>query len=94
MLKTLENNAFSRVLSIYTEGSYLGKKKVCEQSSQTNQHLLTPKKLYHEYKTLYVEDDFFYSYGTKVKAIVRIVKYFYQFFFLEYNIILYQSIKI
>jgi hypothetical protein len=32
-------------------------KKVCEQSSQTNQHLLTPKKLYHEYKTLYVEDD-------------------------------------
>ena len=32
-----------------------GKKKACEQSSQTNQHLLTPKKLYHEYKTLYVE---------------------------------------
>ncbi len=36
-----------------------GKKKACEQSSQTNQHLLTPKKLYHEYKTLYIESDIF-----------------------------------
>ena len=50
------------VLSIYTEGVYRGKKKVCEQSSQTNQHLLTPKKLYHEYKTLYVENDFFWTF--------------------------------
>jgi hypothetical protein len=36
------------------------KKKSANKSSQTNQHLLTPKKLYHEYKLFICRIDVFF----------------------------------